>query len=48
LQGGPFKPAFGLSGAVHISPTLSSRPEQIIANAMICVVEGPAVACEQG
>jgi len=31
LAGGPFKPGFGLSGDVPISPTLSSRPEQIIA-----------------
>lgn len=29
--GGPLKPGFGLSGDVQISPTLSSRPEQIIA-----------------
>jgi hypothetical protein len=32
LTGGPFKPGFGLSGDVHISPTLSFRPEQITAN----------------
>jgi hypothetical protein len=34
---------FGLSGDAQISPTLSSRPEQIIAKAMICRVEGPCV-----
>jgi hypothetical protein len=32
IAGGPFKPGFGLSGDVHISPTLSFRPEQITAN----------------
>ena len=41
--GGLLKPGFGLSGDVQISPTLSSRPEQIIAKAMICGVEGPCV-----
>jgi len=34
----PLKPAFSLSGAV---PTLSSLPEQITANAVVCGVEGP-------
>ena len=29
-------------------PTLSSRPEQIIANAVICGVEGPAVVTSPG
>jgi hypothetical protein len=43
-SGGPLKPAFGLSGDVPISPTLSSRPEQIIAKAMVCGVEGPCVS----
>jgi len=38
---GPLKPALGLSG--DLSPTLSSRPEPIIAKAMVCGVEGPAV-----
>ena len=41
--GGPLKPGFGLSGDVQIPPILSSRREQIIAKAMICGVEGPAV-----
>ena len=40
----PLKPAFGLSGDVQIPfLTLSSRPEQIIAKAMIRGVEGPGV-----
>jgi len=46
--GGPLKPAFGLSGDVQMSPTLSSRPEQIIAKAMICGVEGPCVFLGRG
>jgi len=36
-----------LSGNVQIPPNLSSRPQQIIANAMNCGVEGPCVfRCE--
>jgi hypothetical protein len=42
------KPGFGLSGDVQIFSILSSRPEQIIANAMICGVEGPAVVRSTG
>jgi len=45
---GPFKPGFGLSGHIQILSTLSSRPEQIIAKAMICGVEGPAVFVHEG
>jgi hypothetical protein len=44
---GPFKPGFGLSGHIQILSTLSSRPEEIIANAMICGVEGPAVSLRE-
>jgi hypothetical protein len=44
LAGGPFKPAFGLSGHVQIPSTPSSRPEQIIAKAMIRGVERPCVS----
>ena len=40
---GPLKPNFGLSGDVHIARPLSSRPEEIIANAMMYGVEGPCV-----
>jgi hypothetical protein len=43
MDGGPLKPDFGLSGDVQISSILSSRPEEIIAKAMICGVEDPAV-----
>jgi hypothetical protein len=39
----PLKPAFGPSGNVQTPSTLSSRPEQIIAKAMIRGVEGPDV-----
>ncbi len=46
--GGPLKPDFGLSGGVQFPPTLSSRPGKIIAKAMICGVEGPAVATSTG
>jgi hypothetical protein len=37
-----------LSGDVQISPTLSSRPEQVTARAVICGVEGPAVVTSPG
>jgi hypothetical protein len=37
---GPLKPCVWLEWGVQISLTLSSRPEQIIANPMICGVEG--------
>jgi hypothetical protein len=35
-------------GSAQLSPTLSSRPEQIIAKAMICGAEGPAVVTSTG
>ena len=47
-EGGPLKPGFGLSGDVQISPTLSSRPEQITARAVIREVEGPCVVMSSG
>src|SRR5208282_5294719 len=48
LTGGPLKPGVGLSGDVQISPTLSSRPEQITASAVICGVEGSGVVMSAG